>query len=200
MSEQRPPKLDGFSDGEYQDRPEYNPERVACQETDTYQHIAEYADYLLVATDCPQLIAESSPSVVYSSETRAFRRTLSRLEYQASPVSHAGLPIETQLAIQYEDIPQTPQLTRYQIEITKRQRDGLLVDGGMSELYTIETYDDGAHVTAEVIYPDVVNNNYAARAMTPYDEQNLYHELALMAAYVQVESEQTGHELASDGN
>lgn len=200
MSEKIPPSLKGFSDGDYFDRPEYDPERVASQETGLYQHISEYADYLLIASDCPRLIAHDSPRVVYDCETRSISRVLTRYDYNSSPYGSDGRPLETKLDIRYQDTLDAPGMTKYSIEIKRHQSESLNREYGMNELYLIEKYKDSQRLIGEVTYVDAVNDTYSTRPMTPYDEKNLYNELAIMSAYVQVEEDRVKADLLNGGN
>lgn len=192
-----PPSTEGFSDGDYFDRAEYDPERVANQETGLHQHISEYADYLLVASDCPSLIAPDSPRIVYDCDTRMINRVLTRYDYHSSPYGSDGAPVETKLDIRYQDVLDKPSMTRYYIEVKKNQSKGssLYKEYGTRELFMIEKYKGDERVLGEVMYADVANDTYATREMTPFDEKNLYNELAIMAAYVQVEEERVQEDL-----
>lgn len=199
MSDKQPPKLDGFSSGDYFDRDEYDAERVTNLETGLYQHITEYADALLVASNCPSLISSESPNVVYDSEQRTISRTLSRYDYNSSPFGADGLPMETSIGIRYHDSLEPSQPTTYFVEIKKAQGEEYNEGYALTALYELSRYGDSDFIDAEIIYPDVVYDTYSKRSMTPYDERVLHDELAIMAAYVQIEEEQQdSNELASD--
>lgn len=198
MSDKQPPKLEGFSGDDYFGRPEYDPERVARLETGLYNHITEYADSLLVANNCSELIASDSPSVVYDSQRRTISRILARYDYNSSPFGGDGLPVETRINLHYQDCIEASQPTTYRIEVQKTQETRLDSACGFSVLYQFSRYGNSGFVDAEVIYPDVVNDSYAKRAMTPYDEKNLHDELALMATYVQLAEERDDSQLAND--
>lgn len=195
---QPPPNFKGFSSGEYFERQEYDPERVARCETGLYRHITKYADTLLVASYHSDTVVSDSPSVVYDSQKRIISRNLIRYN-DSSSIGIDGDPlIETHVKLSYHDSLKATIPAIYRIEVIKTQPVNLDEDVSFSYLYQLSSFDDHGFVDAEVTYPDVLHDNYNQRAMTPFDEKNLYDELAIMANYFQLTEGQDDSQLAND--